>query len=80
MLEWLPSSPRVMLSPNATNFVRLILAGAWTVTAKLQLSTRWRLSVAVHETAVVPMPNWVPLPGVQVVVTGDAPPMTVAVP
>jgi hypothetical protein len=69
-----------MLSPKATNLVRLILAGAWTTTAKLQVSARWRLSVAVQDTAVVPMPNWAPLAGAQLVATGATPPTTVALP
>lgn len=41
---------------------------------------RWRVSVAVHVTVVVPIGNVLPLTGVQAVVTGDAPLMTDGVP
>jgi hypothetical protein len=46
-----------MLSPKATNLVRLIRAGGCTVTANEQVAELWRLSTAVQDTLVVPMPN-----------------------
>ena len=71
-----PSSPYVMLSPNARNFVRRILGGAVTVTVTLQLDVRCWASVAVQVTVVAPSGNVTPLAGVHDVVIGDAPPAT----
>jgi hypothetical protein len=40
MRGFVPSSPAVMLSPKATNFVRLIRAGLWTEIGNAQLLDR----------------------------------------
>jgi hypothetical protein len=50
-----PSSPRVMLSPNAANLVRPMLGGRVTVTAKVHEADRCRPSVAVQVTVVEPI-------------------------
>src|SRR5258708_149883 len=55
-----PSSPAVMLSPNATNLVAVSIGGASTVTVNEHASARCSTSVAVHEIVVVPMPRTVP--------------------
>src|SRR5436190_19109532 len=71
------SWPAVMLSPNATNFVALILGGPATATPKLHDAACCRASRAAQVTVVVPTLNGVPLAGVHVAVTGAAPPDTV---
>src|SRR5580692_8697033 len=68
-----PSSPAVMLSPNARNLVAVSIGGASTVTVNTQASARCSASVAVHDTAVVPTLNAVPDWMVQLVVTGGLP-------
>ena len=49
------TSPAVMLSPNARNFVFESVASFATVTVKEQLAVRFRESVAVHDTFVLPI-------------------------
>ncbi len=71
-----PFSPSVRLSPNATYFVTLSRSGV-SVTVNEHCACREAASTAVHETAVVPTLNELPDAGVQVVVTGVAPPVTV---
>jgi hypothetical protein len=75
-----PSSPAVMLSPNATKRVSEIGARASTVTVSVQLLVRCFASVAVHVTVVVPMGKVAPLSGVHVMFTGRVPPASVGVP
>src|SRR3954468_6276471 len=75
-----PSSPKVMLSPNATKLVSVRRGACWTTMLNVQRSVRWRESVAVHVTGVVPTGNGVLVAGVQLSVTGGEPPVTVAVP
>jgi hypothetical protein len=58
-----------MLSPKATNCVRLICCERCTTTLKVQDAARWRESVAVHRTAVVPIGNADPLDGAQFTMT-----------
>jgi hypothetical protein len=69
-----------MLSPNATNRVRLIRGGCWTTTLKVHESVRCLPSVAVQRTAVVPTGNIDPDIGVQLIETAGAPPLTIGVP
>jgi len=76
----LPSSPLVMLSPNARNLVIGSLAGATTVTGKLQVSVRCKASVAVHVTVEAPTLNTEPDAGVHTVTTGALPFTVVAAP
>ena len=71
----LPSSPQVMLSPNATIRVIERRGAAWTRTSKLQLELRCRASTASHVTLVVPTGNSAPLAGMHVAVTGANPPV-----
>src|SRR5262245_12723454 len=72
-----PFSPSVTLSPNATYYVPLSRSGV-EVTVNEHCACREVASTALHETAVVPTLNELPDAGVQVVVTGDVPPLTVA--
>jgi hypothetical protein len=78
-LPTMPSSPAVMLSPNARNRVTAIFGGASTVTANVQLLVRCPASVEAQETVVVPIANVDGLGGTQLVVTGTVPPVTVGV-
>src|SRR5947209_17335164 len=68
------STPYVMLSPNATNFVALSLGARATVTLKLHDAVCCFASCAVQVTFVDPTLNRLPLAGVHEVVTGCAPP------
>jgi len=72
-----PSSPAVMLSPNATNRVTVSVGGATTVIANEHGSVRCSASVAVQLTVVCPMANADPESGVQETVTGALPLTTV---
>jgi hypothetical protein len=67
-----------MLSPKATNRVTLIRGGAATVTLKVQVSLRFRASVAVQVTTVDPTGKLSEGAGVHCVATGAAPPTMVA--
>ncbi|MDP2053166.1 MAG: hypothetical protein Q8L75_05995 [Acidobacteriota bacterium] len=69
------TSPWVMLSPKARNFVAVSCGMRLTVTGKLHVAVRLRESLAVHETEVVPSANVVPDAGVHDTVTGDCPPL-----
>jgi hypothetical protein len=71
--EFCPSSPAVMLSPNARNDVVDNLDGLVTVTVNAQLSVRCRASVAAQVTVFCPIENGDPATGVQVVLTGACP-------
>ena len=62
------------------NLVRLMVAGALTFTANVQVSTRCFESVARHVTGVDPTEKRVPLAGVQAIATGGVPPVAVGVP
>jgi hypothetical protein len=62
-----------MLSPNATNRVRLMVGGATTVTSNVQAPVRCRASVAVQVTVVAPIGKTDRLAGVQDTLTGGAP-------
>ena len=75
-----PSSPHVMLSPNATNLVRVMRGGLVTVMLKTQESVRCSASTAVHVTVVDLTGNSEPLGGVHAVAIGALPPTTVAAP
>src|SRR5262245_38114075 len=75
-----PSSPAVMLSPNARNDVTVIFGGCWITTLNEQAFVRWRASVAVHVTVVDPTGNVEPLGGAHATATGGAPPFAIAVP
>jgi hypothetical protein len=66
-----------MLSPNATIREALREGGLATATLKLHDAVRWRASVTVHETVVVPTGKVLPLGSEHVVLTGAAPPLTV---
>jgi hypothetical protein len=55
------STPAVMLSPKARNFVALSLGGATTVTRKLHDAVCCAASRAVHATSVDPTPKGEPL-------------------
>lgn len=68
-----------MLSPNATIRVKLNLGGGCTTTLNEHDADRCRASVAVHVTDAVPMLKTDPLVGVQLVVTGGAPSVTIGV-
>src|SRR5688572_8809576 len=70
-----PSSPAVTLSPNARNR-RMVSDSGLSVTENEQVARRWRASVAVQPTTVVPTGKPDPVAGVQIVVTGSAPPAT----
>jgi len=78
VLEFRPSSPHVMLSPNARKRVRVRLGGAVTVTLNPHVAVRPAWSVTVQVTAVEPTWNVEPLGGAQVSVVGAVPPVTVA--
>ncbi len=71
--EFCPSSPAVMLSPNARNDVVDSFGGLVTVTRNEQLSVRCRASVAAQVTVFCPIVNGDPATGVQVVLTGACP-------
>ena len=73
----LPFCPSVRLSPNARYFVTLTIIGV-NVTVNEHCAWRDAASAAVQDTAVVPTLNELPEAGVHVVVTGEAPPLTVA--
>jgi hypothetical protein len=75
-----PSSPLVMLSPNARNDVADNLGGASTVTGKLHASVRCKASVAVHVTVEIPTLKTDPEDGVHAVTTGGLPFIAVAAP
>jgi hypothetical protein len=77
----LDTSPAVMLSPNARNFVRVSCgAGAATVTLKVHDAVACAASVAVHRTVVVPTGKIEADAGVQLFCTGDRPPLTTGEP
>jgi hypothetical protein len=58
VVEDLETSPAVMLSPKARNFVRVSCGtGAFTVTEKLHEALARAASVAVQRTVVVPTEN-----------------------
>jgi hypothetical protein len=67
-----------MLSPYARNLVTTSFGGAVTVTVNVHVSVRFTESVATHATAVVPIGNVDPLPGVQEIVVGGVPAVAVA--
>jgi len=69
-----------MLSPNATNLVRLIFGGAVTVTVNVHDAVRCRASVARHVIVELPTGNIPPLAGVQLTATGGTPEVPVACP
>src|ERR1051326_5214321 len=71
-----PSSPHVMLSPNARKDVTLSFGGGSTTTANVQLAVRARASDVVHVTVLVPIGNDDPLTGTQLVLSGAWPPLT----
>jgi hypothetical protein len=71
--EFCPSSPAVILSPNARNDVVDNLDGLVTVTVNEQLSVRCNASVAAQVTVFCPIENGDPGTGVQVVLTGACP-------
>jgi hypothetical protein len=71
--EFWPSSPAVMLSPNARNDVVDNFAGLVTVTVNVQLSLRCKASVAAQVTVFCPIVNVDPAAGVHVVLTGAWP-------
>ena len=77
MVEFLPSSPQVMLSPNASNEVTISVgggAGASTVTPNVHgWVARCSASLAVHDTVCTPTSNSDPDVGLQVTVTGALP-------
>jgi hypothetical protein len=75
--EFWPSSPDVMLSPNATNDVVDNLDGLVTVTVNEQLSVRCKASVAAQVTVFWPIEKGVPAAGVQVALTGAWPLATI---
>src|SRR5437879_13418804 len=82
--KFVPSSPHVMLSPNATNRVTDSFgatgAGVTTI-AKEHMSDRDFASETVQATVVVPTVNFDPLAAVHVgPVNGAAPPVTLAAP
>jgi hypothetical protein len=70
-------TPAVMLSPKARSCVALIVGVFATITENLHEAVCCLMSVAVHVTVDVPAANAAPLGGVQVKVTGAAPPVIV---
>ena len=76
-VEFWPSSPQVMLSPNARKDVVASFGGLSTETRNEQVSARWSASVAVHETVRCPIENIDPETGEQMVLTGAWPLATV---
>ena len=68
------TSPAVMLSPNAQNFVYVTNARDLTVMLKLHTADRPMASVWVHCTAVVPTGNVAPEVAVHAKVVGGVPP------
>ncbi len=71
------TSPAVMLSPNARNFVTVSCGVLATVTVNEHVPVRFSESVAVHATVVAPSGNVAPEAGVHVTVTGSLPALTV---
>src|SRR5579862_8571122 len=78
--EAVPSSPHVMLSPNARKEVVVSLGGGSTTTGKVQDAARAFASLVEQVTVVVPTGNVAPLTGVQLVLSGAWPPVTVGAP
>src|SRR5262249_54851279 len=72
-----PSSPSVMLSPNARNDVTDSFGGSCTTTLNVQLAVRALASLVVQVTVVVPTVNDAALTGRQLVVNGGCPPVIV---
>ncbi len=64
-----------MLSPKASTADAFNFSAGCTVTGNAQLAVRLWASVAVQVTVVLPSGNDAPMSGVQVVVTGVAPPV-----
>jgi hypothetical protein len=69
------TQPSVTLSPKATNFVFVSVKIRETVTPKLHEAVRFRPSVAVQRTSVVPTGNVPPDGGVHSTDVGDCPPV-----
>ena len=76
-VEFCPSSPAVMLSPNARNEVVDSFGGMSTVTRNEHESVRCSASVAAQVTVFWPTENVDPAAGVQIVVTGAWPLSTI---
>src|SRR3979411_2696523 len=72
-VEFWPSSPQVMLSPNARNDVVNNFDGLSTVTRNDQVSVRCSASVAAQTAVFGTTENGDPADGVQLVVTGAWP-------
>jgi hypothetical protein len=76
-VEFWPSSPAVMLSPKARNDVVVSRGGSRTVTENEQDAVRCDASVTVQVTVFCPIAKGDPGGGVQAVVTGSLPLLTI---
>src|SRR3954468_9753575 len=76
-IEFCPSSPYVMLSPNARNDVVESFGGLVTVTVNAHVSVRCSASVTVHVTIFWPSVKGDPADGEHAVATGVCPNVTV---